>query len=155
MARGINKVILVGNLGRDPEIRYSDKNMAFGTLNLATTNQWYSREKQTNEERTDWHRVRVLGKLAEIAEKYLRQGHRVYIEGRLETRSYDKGGETRYITEVIAREMLMLGGKGGDTDLGADASQQMDRPARNTGPSGSSAPSAAKQEADFEDDLPF
>lgn len=112
--RGVNKVILVGNLGRDPEIRYTRDGTAVANLNLATTDYWTDNSGQ-RQERTEWHRVVAWGKLAEIAKEYLTKGRQIYIEGRLQTRSWDdKQGNKRYTTEVRADQMLMLGTRGGD-----------------------------------------
>jgi single-strand DNA-binding protein len=112
--RGVNKVILVGNLGRDPEIRYTRDGTAVANLSLATTETWNDANGQ-RQERTEWHRVVAWGKLAEIAKEYLGKGRQVYIEGRLQTRSWDdKEGNKRYTTEIKADQMVMLGGRGGD-----------------------------------------
>jgi single-strand DNA-binding protein len=112
--RGVNKVILVGNLGRDPEVRYTKDGTAVANLNLATTETWNDGSGQ-RQERTEWHKVVAWGKLAEIAKEYLSKGKQVYIEGRLQTRSWeDKEGVKRYTTEVKADQMVMLGGRGGD-----------------------------------------
>ncbi|HET9047999.1 MAG TPA: single-stranded DNA-binding protein [Chiayiivirga sp.] len=114
MARGINKVILVGNLGADPETRYSTAGAAIVTIRIATSDSW--RDKQTGEqqERTEWHRVKFFGRLAEIAGEYLRKGSQVYIEGALRTDKYTgQDGVERYTTDIIANEMQMLGGRGG------------------------------------------
>ncbi len=111
MARGINKVILVGNLGNDPEVRYSQGGSAITTISVATSESW--KDKQTGEaqERTEWHRVKFFGRLAEIAGEYLKKGRQVYIEGSLRTEKYtDKNGVERYSTDIIANEMQMLGG---------------------------------------------
>ena len=114
MARGINKVILVGNLGADPETRYTTGGSAVTTIRIATSESW--RDKQTGEqqERTEWHRVKFFGRLAEIAGEYLKKGRQVYVEGSLRTDKYtDKEGIERYTTEIIANEMQMLGSGGG------------------------------------------
>lgn len=111
--RGVNKVILVGNLGRDPEVRYTRSGTAVATLNVATTASWTDQNGQ-RQDRTEWHRVVAWSKLAEIAKEYLSKGRQVYIEGRLQTRSWDdRDGNKRYTTEVVAEQMLMLGGRGG------------------------------------------
>lgn len=113
MARGINKVILVGNLGADPETRYSSSGSAITSIRIATSDSW--RDKQTGEqqERTEWHRVKFFGRLAEIAGEYLRKGSQVYIEGALRTDKYTgQDGVERYSTDIIANEMQMLGGRG-------------------------------------------
>jgi len=119
MARGINKVILVGNLGADPETRYTTGGSAVTTIRIATSESW--RDKQTGEqqERTEWHRVKFFGRLAEIAGEYLKKGRQVYVEGSLRTDKYtDKEGIERYTTEIIANEMQMLGGPGGGGEGG-------------------------------------
>lgn len=112
--RGVNKVILIGNLGRDPEMRYTRDGTAVANLNLATSDSWNDAQGQ-RQERTEWHRVVAFGKLAEIAKEYLSKGRQIYIEGRLQTRSWeDKEGNKRYTTEIKADQMVMLGGRGGD-----------------------------------------
>jgi single-strand DNA-binding protein len=109
MARGVNKVILVGNLGNDPEVKYTQGGMAICTLSLATTN--VRKDKEGNAvEKTEWHRVKLFGKLGEIAGEYLRKGRQVYIEGRLEYGSYEKDGVKHYTTDILADDMQMLGG---------------------------------------------
>lgn len=113
MARGINKVILIGNLGQDPEVRYTAGGNAVANLRIATTEAW--RDKQTGEqkENTEWHTVVFFGKTAEIASQYLKKGRQVYVEGRLQTRKWqDKSGNDRYSTEIIGNDMQMLGGGG-------------------------------------------
>jgi single-strand DNA-binding protein len=115
MARGINKVILVGNLGQDPETRYMPSGKAVTNLRLATSDSW--KDKQTGEQReqTEWHSVVMYDRLAEIAAEYLRKGSQIYVEGRLKTRKWqDKEGKDRYTTEIVASEMQMLGSRGGD-----------------------------------------
>ena len=109
MASGLNKAILIGNLGRDPEIRYTPSGVAVANLNLATSETWTNKEGQ-KETRTEWHRVVAFGKLAEICGEYLSKGRQIYIEGRIQTREWeDKEGIKRYTTEVVANQMLMLG----------------------------------------------
>ena len=139
--RGVNKVILIGNLGRDPEIRYTRSGTAVATLNLATSSSWTDQNGQ-RQDRTEWHRVVAWSKLAEIAKEYLAKGRQVYIEGRLQTRSWDdKDGNKRYTTEVVADQMVMLGGRGGG-DFSRDA-----------GPS--EAPDMPEPFEATEDDVPF
>lgn len=112
MARGINKVIIVGNLGADPETRYTGSGTAITTLSIATTEQWTSKQTGEPQSHTEWHRVKLFGKLAEIAGEYLKKGRQVYVEGSLRTDKYtDKDGIERYTTNVIANEMQMLGGQ--------------------------------------------
>ena len=115
MARGVNKVILVGNLGRDPEIKYTASGAAIANVTIATTDSW--NDKQTGEkvEKTEWHRVVAFQRLAEIMGEYLKKGSQVYIEGRLQTRKWqDQNGQDRWTTEIVANDMQMLGGRGGD-----------------------------------------
>jgi single-strand DNA-binding protein len=114
MSRGVNKVILVGNLGRDPEVRYTRDGTAVANLNVATTESWNDGNGQ-RQERTEWHKVVAWGKLAEIAKEYLSKGKQVYIEGKLQTRPWeDKEGVKRYTTEIKVDQMVMLGGRMGD-----------------------------------------
>ncbi len=111
MARGINKVIIVGNLGADPETRYTGSGTAITSLRIATSENWTDKQSGEKQERTEWHRVKLFGKLAEIAGEYLKKGRQVYIEGSLRTDKYtDKDGVERYSTDIIANEMQMLGG---------------------------------------------
>ena len=115
MARGVNKVILVGNLGRDPEIKYTASGAAVANITVATAESW--NDKQTGEkvEKTEWHRVVAFQRLAEIMGEYLKKGSQVYIEGKLQTRKWqDQNGQDRYSTEIVANDMQMLGGRGGD-----------------------------------------
>ena len=151
----VNKVILVGNLGADPETRYTTGGDAVTTIRLATSDTWKDKggEKQ---ERTEWHRVVFFGKLAEIAGEYLKKGRSVYVEGRIQTRKWqDKEGQERYTTEIVASEMQMLGGRGGG-DAPFDKAQE-DRPAGQTGKPAAGAPAAAGGGPfdDMEDDIPF
>ncbi|MGY6519851.1 MAG: single-stranded DNA-binding protein [Lysobacteraceae bacterium] len=114
MARGINKVILVGNLGNDPDVKYTQSGATVTTISVATTEAWKDKQSGQMQERTEWHRVKFFGRLAEIAAEYLRKGRQVYIEGSLRTDKYTgKDGVERYSTDVIANEMQMLGGQGG------------------------------------------
>lgn len=147
MARGINKVILVGNLGADPDTRYMPSGGAVTNLSVATSESW--KDKQTGEpkERTEWHKVAMFGRLAEISAEYLRKGSQVYIEGKIRTRKWqDKDGNDRWTTEVIADEMQMLGGRGGGAPMQGGESHSQPSPA-----SGGRAPAAD----DFDDDIPF
>ena len=115
MARGINKVILVGNLGADPETRYTASGSAITNVRIATSESWRDKQTGENQERTEWHRVVFFNRLAEIAGEYLRKGSQVYVEGSLRTRKWqDQGGQDRYSTEIVANEMQMLGGRGGE-----------------------------------------
>lgn len=113
MARGKNLVILVGNLGADPETRYSANGTAVTKIRIATSDVWKDKQTGEQQERTEWHRVTAFGRLAEIMGEYLKKGSQVYIEGKLQTSSYEKEGQTHYSTDIIASEMQMLGGRGG------------------------------------------
>jgi len=157
MARGVNKAILIGHLGRDPEIRYSPSGAAVANVNIATTESW--RDKQTGEqqERTEWHRIVFFGRLAEIVGEYLKKGSQVYIEGRLQTRKWqDKEGNDRWTTEIVANDMQMLGGRGGSGAAGGGY-ENYDQDAGYSGGGGSSSAGASGsgQSDDFDDDIPF
>ena len=134
MSRGVNKVILIGNLGRDPETRYSASGSAVTNLNLATTESWND-NTGNRQDRTEWHRVVLFGKLAEIASQYLHKGSKVYVEGSLRTSQYEKDGITRYSTDIICREMSMLDSRSDAQDGSFNqsgrqySSQQSARPA--------------------------
>jgi single-strand DNA-binding protein len=161
MARGINKVIIIGNLGADPETRAMPSGTTVANLRVATSESW--RDKQTGEqqERTEWHRVALFGRLAEIAGEYLRKGSQVYIEGSLRTRKWqDKQGNERYSTEIIGNDLQMLGGRGG----GAGAAPMGAGPEGATrGGTGGGGPALAEESSgggggkgdDFDDDIPF
>ena len=122
MARGINKVILIGHLGADPETRAMPSGMTVANMRLATTESWKDKQSGEQQERTEWHNVALFGRLGEIAAEYLRKGSQVYIEGRLRTRKWqDKEGRDRYTTEIVANDMQMLGGRGGASGGGVVA----------------------------------
>ena len=129
MARsGINKVILVGNLGQDPEVKYTAGGAAVTTLSLATSESWKDKDTGSDQERTEWHRVVLWRRLAEIAGEYLKKGSKVYIEGQLQTRKWEQDGQTRYTTEVIGRDMQFLDSRGSSSDSSSsyeDANQDM------------------------------
>jgi single-strand DNA-binding protein len=163
MARGVNKVILVGNLGKDPEIRYSPNGGAVANITIATSESWKDKVSGEKQEKTEWHRVVFFGRLAEIAGEYLKKGAQIYVEGRLQTRKWqDKEGKDRYTTEIVANEMQMLGsreGRGAPADHGdfdQSASHQESRPAARA-PAGApaGAPSTSGGMGDFDDDIPF
>jgi single-strand DNA-binding protein len=119
MARGLNKVMLIGNLGADPEVRYTAGGSAVANIRLATAEAWRDRESGEQQERTEWHRVVFFGKLAEIVEQYVKKGSQLYVEGRIQTRKWqDKDGNERYSTEIVASDMQMLGGRGGSSGGG-------------------------------------
>ncbi|MBL0030464.1 MAG: single-stranded DNA-binding protein [Rhodanobacteraceae bacterium] len=132
MSRGVNKVILVGNLGADPETRYTQSGGAITSIRIATSESWNDKQTGEKQERTEWHRIKFFGKLAEIAGEYLRKGSQVYVEGSLRTDKYtDKEGIERYSTDIIANEMQMLGGKPGAGEGGGSRSE---RPERSSAP---------------------
>ena len=146
MARGINKVILIGNLGADPETRYTPSGSAVTNVRLATSESWKDRQTGEQQERTEWHRVGFFNHLAEIAAEYLRKGSQIYVEGSIRTRKWqDQSGQDRYTTEIVGNEMQMLGGRPG---AGAPAMDRESRPAAQ-----SSKTSAAEPVLD--DDIPF
>ncbi len=171
MARGVNKVILVGNLGADPETRYTAGGGAITTIKVATSESWKDKQTGEQQERTEWHRVKFFGRLAEIAGEYLRKGRQVYIEGSIRTDKYtDKEGIERYATDIIANEMQMLGTGGGEGGSGGGGSERSgggsrgpsERPQRSAGPGpsgGQGARPEPRREApppdDFDDDIPF
>jgi single-strand DNA-binding protein len=149
MARGVNKVIIVGNLGKDPETRYMPSGSAVTNLRIATTESWKDKQSGEQQERTEWHAVAMFGRLAEIAAEYLRKGSQVYIEGKLRTRKWqDKEGKDRYTTEIVADEMQMLGSKGG----GASAGGGMGAREATTG---AAVDTGGPGGGDFDDDIPF
>ncbi len=126
MARsGINKVIIVGNLGQDPEIKYTAGGAAVTTLSIATSDSWKDKDSGMDQERTEWHRVVLWRRLAEIAGEYLKKGSKVYIEGQLQTRKWEQEGQTRYTTEIIARDMQFLDSKGSSNASSAQKSPEM------------------------------
>ena len=120
---GLNKVMLIGNLGREPEIRYTQGGTAVVNFTIATNEQWSDRNTGERQERTEWHRIVVFGKQAEICEKYLSKGSSIYVEGRLQTRSWEKDGQTHYTTEIVASNFQFLGGRGGDQGGGGYGNQ--------------------------------
>jgi single-strand DNA-binding protein len=164
MARGINKVILIGNLGNDPETKYMPSGGAVTNITVATSESWKDKTSGQAQERTEWHRVVFFNKLAEIAGEYLRKGSKVYIEGSLRTRKWqDQGGQDRYTTEIVANEMQMLDsrGAGGGASAGAGydsapsttSSRPQSAPSRNDTSGGTSTPPPNFD--NFDDDIPF
>ena len=157
MARGVNKVILVGNLGADPETRSMPSGMTVTNIRIATSESWKDKASGAQQERTEWHSIALFGRLGEIAAEYLRKGSQVFVEGKLRTRKWqDKQGNDRFTTEIIADNMQMLGGRAGAG--GAGVSGGTDRgPSASTPPRDdydqSSAPAGGKEE--FDDDIPF
>ena len=170
MARGVNKVILVGNLGNDPDVKYTQGGMAITTLSVATTSVRKDRDGN-QQEKTEWHRVKLFGKLGEIAGEYLKKGRQVYIEGRLEYGSYEKDGVKHYTTDIVADEMQMLGGGEGGQRGGGEGGGYQQRSSGGGGSYGSGGdrqqrapaqrrePAAAKpanfDDVPFDDDIPF
>jgi single-strand DNA-binding protein len=162
MARGLNKVLIIGHLGADPDTRYMPSGKAVTNLRVATSEQWKDKETGDPMERTEWHSVVLYDKLGEIAAEYLRKGSQVYLEGKLRTRKWeDKEGKDRYTTEVIADQLLMLGGRGngGQSDE-EERSQRSSKPAAKSTSKGGTKQSSRREEPaeepeDFDDDIPF
>ncbi len=158
MARGINKAILIGNLGRDPETRYTQAGAAVTHFSVATSDSWRDKQSGEQQERTEWHNVVCFARLAEIAGEYLRKGSKVYIEGRIQTRKWqDKEGLDRYTTEIIANDMQMLDSRGGGGGGGYDASRSDDFQSSQRGGSAPAPVSAPADDMgdDLDDDIPF
>jgi len=163
MARGINKVILVGNLGNDPEVRATTTGSRVATISVATSESWMDKNTGQRQEKTEWHRVVFFNRLAEIVEQYLTKGSQVYVEGRLQTRKWqDQNGQDKYTTEVVANEMQMLGGRGGGGGGGdfqstapMDPQQTQAAPAGSPKPAPQKAPASAGPDINFDDDIPF
>ena len=158
MARGVNKVILLGNLGNDPDIKYTQGGMAICTLSLATTSVRKDKDGQPIE-KTEWHRVKLFGKTGEIAAEYLKKGRQVYIEGRIEYGSYEKDGVKHYTTDVVADDMQMLGGGGeGRTESSSERAprpQRSEFAPRREAPASRPAASASADNDFADDDIPF
>ena len=149
MARGINKVILIGNLGNDPDVRYTAGGAAVSRISIATTESWKDKESGEQQEKTEWHRVVFFGRLAEIVAEYLKKGSQVYIEGRLQTNKWqDKEGNDRYTTEIIANEMQMLGGRQSSGSFDKSPPSESAAPAKT-------AAKPSKDENFVDDDIPF
>jgi len=156
MARGINKVIIVGNLGQDPETRYMPSGAAVTNFTVATNESWKDKQTGEQKERTEWHRVAMFSRLAEIAAEYLRKGSQVYIEGKLRTRKWQgQDGQDRYTTEIIADEMQMLGGRGGGGggNFGGGSGGGGGQGGGGQGGGGNAPPQPGPD--DFDDDIPF
>lgn len=159
MARGVNKVILLGNLGADPETRYTAGGSAVTNIRMATTDSWRDRQSGEQQERTEWHRIVFFGRLAEIAAEYLRKGRQCYVEGRIQTRKWQgQDGQDRYTTEIVASDLQLLGGRG-DGGGGAAPPREREEPRGDSRAGGeSSSPPAAPKSGppdDFDDDIPF
>jgi single-strand DNA-binding protein len=155
MARGINKVILIGHLGADPETRAMPSGMTVANMRLATTESWKDKQSGEQQERTEWHNVALFGRLGEIAAEYLRKGSQVYIEGRLRTRKWqDKEGRDRYTTEIVANDMQMLGGRGGASGGGGGGGGSGEGAARVEAAEAVASGAGASRD-NFDDDIPF
>ncbi|MDF1528477.1 MAG: single-stranded DNA-binding protein [Sedimenticola sp.] len=149
MAKGVNKVILIGNVGKDPDVRYMPNGNAVANLTLATSESWKDKSTGENQERTEWHRVVFFRRLAEIVGEYVKKGSKIYVEGRLQTRKWqDQGGQDRYTTEIVADQMQMLDGKGSSS-----TSFDSGRPASSG--SNEATSSAPMPDDGFDDDIPF
>ncbi|RME34791.1 MAG: single-stranded DNA-binding protein [Gammaproteobacteria bacterium] len=148
-SRGLNKVMLIGNLGADPEVRYAANGNPIANVRIATTDSWKDKNSGETQERTEWHRVVFFGRLAEIVQQYLRKGSQIYVEGRLQTRKWTgQDGQERYTTEIVASDMQMLGGRSSGGSDYAPPSQQESSPASSGAPAG-----GGYDEPD--DDIPF
>lgn len=151
MARGINKAILVGNLGADPEVRQTGGGTVVANLRIATTDVWKDKQTGDAKEQTEWHAVVLFGKLADIAGQYLRKGSQVYLEGRIRTRKWqDKTGADRYTTEIVASELQMLGGRAGGSGAGDGSALP-----RAAAPAAPAAASPVAPAPDLDDEIPF
>jgi len=168
MARGINKVILVGNLGADPETRFTQAGAPVTNFRIATSDNWTDKQSGQRQERTEWHSIVCFGKLAEISGEYLRKGSKVYVEGSLRTSSWESDGQTRYKTEIICNDMQMLDSRGGGMGEGGAGGGSFDSAPRAASAAqgagqGGNRPSAPRQQPvtnpdtlnDFDDDIPF
>lgn len=154
MSRGINKVIVVGNIGKDPETRYTASGSAITTISVATSEQWKDKQTGENKEHTEWHRVQFFGRLAEIAGEYLKKGSQVYVEGKLKTDKYtDKEGIERYATNIIANEMQMLGSRQSDE---GDSRRQRSEPAGSgSGRTANTRPTNTSSKPFEDDEIPL
>jgi single-strand DNA-binding protein len=152
MARGVNKAIIIGTLGRDPEVKYTAGGSAIVNVSVATNETWKDRTTGENQERTEWHRIVIFGKLAEIAAQYLKKGSQAYFEGRIQTRKWQgQDGQDRYTTEIVANEMQMLGGRGDSAGGSAD----FGRPQQSSPASSPQSSAHSSAPDDGFDDIPF
>lgn len=151
MARGVNKVIIIGNLGADPEVRYMPSGSAVTNIRVATSEGWKDKQSGETQERTEWHRIVFFNRLAEIASEYLRKGSKVYIEGSLRTNKWqDQAGNERYTTEIIANTMQMLDAKGGAPNMGSSMGSASSSYSQESVPA-----SEPEMSVEFDDDIPF
>ena len=157
MARGINKVILIGNLGGDPEVRYMPSGGAVANITLATSESWKDKQSGEQVDRTEWHRIVFFNRLAEIVGEYVRKGSKIYVEGSLRTRKWqDKAGQDRYTTEIVANEMQMLDSRGAGGSANMDsAPAAASSNADHQPPMHTAEPTGAAPAGDFDDDIPF
>lgn len=165
MARGVNKVILVGNLGQDPQIKYLPSGSPVVNLSLATSESWKDKNTGQVQDRTEWHRLVIFGRLAEIAAQYLKKGSQIYVEGKLQTRKWQgQDGQDRYTTEINVNEMQMLGSAGGSGGMSSQSGGEFDQtpnyneaprsaPQQSAGFAGE--PASQSNSSDFDDDIPF
>ncbi|VAX02352.1 Single-stranded DNA-binding protein [hydrothermal vent metagenome] len=160
MARGVNKVILIGNLGQDPEVKYMPNGGAVTNVTIATSESWKDKSTGEQKEKTEWHRVVFFQRLAEIVGEYLKKGSKVYIEGKLQTRKWqDQSGNDRYTTEIVANEMQMLDSRGGGGSGGGGGNFNQSPPSQSSGAAPQQQQPAAAPAGggmgDFDDDIPF
>jgi len=156
MARGVNKVILIGNLGKDPETRHTPNGGQVTTISLATSESWKDKNTGEQVDKTEWHRVVFFRRLAEIAAEYLKKGSKVFIEGKLQTRKWqDQDGKDRYTTEIVANEMQMLDTKSGAAVQGSSAQQYAQQSSGAPMPAASQTGAPQSSGGDFDDDIPF
>lgn len=162
MARGVNKVILIGNVGGDPEVRYLPNGNAVANITLATSDSWKDKQTGQQQERTEWHRVVFFGRIAEVVGEYVRKGSKMYIEGRLQTREWEKDGVKRYTTEIVVDmggQMQLLDGRPQGGEQGMAPRPQQQRPAQQPAPQQQPAQQSPQQSApdydSFDDDIPF
>ena len=155
-SRGVNKVILVGNVGNDPEVRYMPNGNAVANVSVATSDSWKDRNTGDQQERTEWHRVVFFNRLAEIVEQYVKKGTKLYLEGRLQTRSWEQDGAKRYSTEIVANEMQMLDsrGAGGVNQEFGDQAPPSAAPSQDSEKGSTQQPSSSNFD-NFDDDIPF
>lgn len=154
-SRGINKVILVGNLGNDPEVRYMPNGNAVANISIATSDSWKDKTSGEQQEKTEWHRVVFFNRLAEIVEQYVKKGSKIYVEGRLQTRSWEQEGVKRYSTEIVASEMQMLDGRTGPQEMTDNAFGQNQRPTEPIQSEGQPKMAQPASFDNFDDDIPF
>jgi single-strand DNA-binding protein len=153
MAKGINKVILIGNCGKDPDVRFTPAGQAVANVSLATSESWKDKNSGEKVEKTEWHNLVFWGKLAEIVGEYVKKGGQIYVEGKLHTEKWqDKDGKDRYTTKITCDQMLLLGGRGGSAAAGPDSEPEQAAPATAARPRSTAA---SAQTPDFDDDIPF